>query len=90
MRHGAVIVRGGRVLAVGWNRSRCHDQWVLDRPRNVCTVHAEVVAGKQCDLRGATVIVIRLTGTGQLGKSRPCEACWAWLDSAGVHRVIHS
>ncbi|MET0590554.1 MAG: hypothetical protein ABWZ77_05200 [Naasia sp.] len=89
-RHGAVLVRGGRVLAVGWNRSRVRDTWVTYQPRDACSLHAEVAAVRNVCATGATLIVVRLTRSGQLASSKPCPACWDTLDAAGVRRVVHS
>lgn len=90
MKHGAVVHRGGRLLAVGWNRSRVQDRWLTTQPRSSCTVHAEIAALRGVNAVGATVLVIRLHRDGTLADSRPCDGCWDALDAAGVRKVVFS
>lgn len=83
-------MRGGRLLGVGWNRSRVADRWVTYQPRDSCSVHAEVAALRGRDATGATIVVVRVLRDGQLGNSRPCDACWDAMEAAGVRRVVYS
>ena len=47
MKHGAVIVKGGRVLATGMNKERNHPKIVSsEHIKTHCSVHAEVDALK--------------------------------------------
>ena len=77
-RVGAVVVRGGKVVAKSHNR---------------LTRHAEVraLAGlwpSECD--GATVYVVRPTYTGGLGLARPCPDCEQELRRLGVRKIVYS
>lgn len=74
-RLGAVIVRGGNVLAVAANGAR----WGR---------HAEIRALAACtDAAGSTLVVSRSTGSGL---SKPCLGCQAAIRQAGVARVVYS
>lgn len=74
-RLGAVIIRGGSVLATAANTERWHH-------------HAERRALNACaDPSGATLVVARSTG-GRLAK--PCPACEIALRAAGIARVIYT
>lgn len=90
-RHGAVIVRGGRPLAVGVNKFRNHpNQTVEDRILIDCSVHAEIDAMSKCDTDGAVLYVARLSRKGVPAMSRPCGMCWDAIEEAGIKRVVWS
>lgn len=85
-RHGAVLVRGGRIIAQATNRYR-------NDPANVpwegCQVHAEEavlrMAGERA--RGAAIYVARVTPGGRASLSKPCDRCQRALETAGVKKV---
>lgn len=88
-KHGALVIRGGRVI--GWypNRMRNHPQIVSD-PHTDSSTHAEIGALRMAsEARGATVYVARLGGHGQ-ALSKPCEACMDALRAAGVKRCVYT
>jgi deoxycytidylate deaminase len=88
-RHGALIVKGGRVLAVGINSDRNHPS-VCSDPRQQASICAERAAIRACDgldLRGAIIYSARVTKRG-VGLARPCERCEAAILEAGIKRVF--
>lgn len=90
-RHGAVIVRGGRPLAVGINKFRNHpNQTVEERVLIDCSVHAEIDAMSKCDPTAAVLYVARLSRTDTMALSRPCGMCWDAMEEAGIKRVVWS
>lgn len=84
---GAAIVRGGRVLSVGFNRPGSSKLSASRYSR-----HAEVaaiIAGG--DVRGGTIYVFRShakTGVPLLAK--PCRDCQDALELAGIRKVVFS
>lgn len=87
---GAVVRKGGRVLAVGWNVDK-------NVPENVemdwaaCSVHAEVSALKQVsDPSGSIVYVARVTRGGRVGMAKPCKRCRAYLTDVRVKRAVYT
>ena len=85
---GAVIVKGGRILATGFNAMR--PSALLKTP----TLHAEAAAvlkllkeKRMHDLAGAEMYVTRFTRAGAVGLSRPCPRCMDLLRSVGIKRV---
>jgi tRNA(Arg) A34 adenosine deaminase TadA len=90
-RHGALVVKGGSVLGVGINRSRVHDTWIVDRPRDTCSIHAEVSAMRNADYPfRASVYVARTNGKGELRSSAPCVSCSSFLEQFEVKKVVHT
>lgn len=92
MKHGAVIVKGGRVLATGINKERNHPMKVSsEHIKTHCSVHAEIDALKKVDdARGATIYVARVNRKGQERNSRPCSYCYEDLKSSGIKKIIYT
>jgi deoxycytidylate deaminase len=91
-KHGAVIVRGGRVLSLGMNRWRNRD--LLDTGGDYnpnITTHAEIDAlSRISDPRGVTVYVARVGKNGDEKFSRPCDNCAKAMIAAGVKSVVYT
>jgi tRNA(Arg) A34 adenosine deaminase TadA len=90
MKHGAVIVRGNSVLAVGTNKFRNHPQFVKDYQH--CSQHAEIAALRRIGsvATESTIYVARVSRQGLARLSRPCDPCWRALVAAGVRRVVYT
>lgn len=88
--HGAVVVKGGRVLGTGFNKPR-------NVPRNVspehiktdCSLHAEIVAARDAgdNLKGAVMYIARVNRQGQDRDSKPCKRCAEFISTAGIKRI---
>lgn len=90
-RHGAIIVKGGSVLSVGINKSRTHDSWINDRPRNQCSIHAEISAIRSAgNVSGATLYVCRVNKLNELRLSAPCTNCQDYIEMSGIRKVVYS
>jgi len=75
---GAVLVRGGKVLGEGWNRSiGLHD----------ATAHAEIVALRAA---GARAENYRLTGSTLYVTLEPCVMCAGAIIHARIARVVYA
>ena len=88
---GAVIVKGGRILATGYNSLR------PARELKTETLHAEAAAvlkllkaRRLSDLSGAEIYVTRFTRGGRVGLACPCSNCRDLLTSVGVKRVYYT
>lgn len=90
-RHGAVVVKAGRVLSVGVNKWRNPSLVSINYYDPNLTVHAEIDALNRIDdPRGTTIYVSRVDKFGQEQYSRPCARCEAALSKAGVKAVIYT
>jgi deoxycytidylate deaminase len=95
-KHGAVIVKGGRVMAVGINKDRNDPGFVASDTAEgakgtIFSVHAEMMAlAKVKDPRGAILYVARRSRTGLRAFSRPCDNCTKALIKAGVKSVVYT
>lgn len=90
--HGAVIVKGGRVLSTGWNKNRNHPAIVSpEHIKTECSYHAEEVAIREAgedNVRGAVIYVARISKNGDDRDSKPCPKCAALIRQAGIKRVV--
>lgn len=78
-RHGAVVVKHGKVLGGSPNLSKNNPRYV--DPKH-CQIHAEVAALKKAGWPvRATVYVARINGQNQARLSKPCSACQKVLDA---------
>jgi deoxycytidylate deaminase len=90
-RLGAVIVKGGNILATGFNTRQPSSLL------KTATRHAEASAilkllkkGRQHDLVGSSLFVSRFTSGGRIGLSRPCDHCMGLIRSVGIKEVWYT
>lgn len=91
-KHGAVVVKSGRVLGMGYNKRR-NDPRNLNpgRHRYDSGCHAEMSALKNVsDPRGAIIFVARVNRSGNDLLSKPCEICASELKRLGIKKVIYT
>lgn len=91
--HGAVVVKGGRVLGTGWNRDRNSPTIIdPDRIKQDCSYHAEEVAIREAgsNLKGAVIYVARINKQGKDRDSKPCIKCSSLIKEAGIKRVVYT
>jgi len=96
----AVIVRGGSVVSVGFNKKPTntfveHYADIARGKRDYCmSTHAELdaicKARAKVDLRGTKLFVTRIKPSGGMGMARPCEICMGALENYGIKRVYYS
>lgn len=90
-RLGAVIVKGGRILATGFNSRRPSALLKTE------TLHAEAAAILKLlkekrleDLAGSEIYVTRYTKGGMVGMAHPCSECMALIRSVGIKRIHYT
>ena len=56
------------------------------------TVHAEVdaIINAKTDLKGMSILVIRINNNGEFRMSRPCQHCMAYLKHVGIKNIYYS
>lgn len=87
-RMGCVIVKGSRVLGIGWNMLRTHPK----SPHEFKSIHAEFMASLNAgrDIKGATAYVFRQQKNGTWAMAKPCDDCWKYLMNLGIKKVVYS
>jgi tRNA(adenine34) deaminase len=74
---GAVVVRDGKIIGQGWNRSICESD---------PTAHAEIVALREA---GTTLANYRLEGCDLFATIEPCAMCAGALVHARIRRLVY-
>lgn len=88
---GAVLVKGGSVINVGFNQSSTH-RFARKFGKHY-TRHAElncILGIPRSKTAGATVYVIRVKKDGSYGMSKPCKLCEDVLVFVGIKKVYHT
>lgn len=91
--HGAVIVKGGRVVGTGYNRNRNHPMSVSpEHIKTECSIHAEESAIRDAgyDVKNAIIYVARVNKHGEDRDSKPCPRCLSLIEESGIKRVIYT
>ncbi|MCX9024642.1 MAG: deaminase [Candidatus Methanoperedens sp.] len=85
---GCVIVKGKKVLGVGFNTCKTHTK----SPHKYKSMHAEFMAAinAEFDIAGSTAYIFRQQKDGTWAMAKPCGHCWAFLMSNGVKKVVYS
>ena len=85
---GCVIVKGSRILGIGWNIHRTHPK----SPHQYKFIHAEFMAALNANeqIKGSTVYVFRQKKNGKWAMARPCKDCMKYLINLEVKRIIYS
>lgn len=92
MKHGSVIVKGGRVISTGINKERSHPMIVsAEHIKDHCSVHAEVDAIKKAkNVSGATIYVARVNKRGEHRESRPCKSCYETIKNSKIKKIVYT
>lgn len=87
---GAVLVNGGRVISVGFNK--CKFNSVYSYPDRL-SIHAEAqcikTSGRE-SARGAILFVYREDRFGMPATSKPCDYCMSLLKEVGIKKVLYT
>lgn len=92
-KHGAVLVKGGRVLGTGFNKDT-NNPFIVS-PEHIkthCSRHAEIEAIKDANwnVRGAVLYVARVNRQGKDRYSKPCGYCEAVISDTQIKKVIYT
>lgn len=89
---GAVLFRGGKIISSGRNGRRharnLHPKYkkAID---SLCAEKAAILKART-DLRGASILVVRVGRDGSLLLAKPCDTCKLYLDYVGIKSVFYS
>lgn len=90
-RVGAVLVKGGNILATGFNsRQPSRLLGTSTRHAEASTVLKLLKERRLADLVGADCYVTRFTSGGVQGMARPCISCHNLLKSVGIRRCFYT
>ena len=92
-KHGAVVVKSGRVLGTGFNKDT-NSPFIVS-PEHIktnCSRHAEIEAIRDANwnVRGAVLYVARVNNQGVDRNSKPCNRCQVVIDETQIKKVIYT
>lgn len=86
---GAVIVKNGEAIGIGFNKLRTHPL----SPSPYHTIHGEFDAILDCrreDLENADIYIYREDKNGNLACCKPCKYCQKLILTAGIKNVFYT
>jgi deoxycytidylate deaminase len=92
-KHGAVVVKSGRVVGTGFNKYKNHPNNIPeDLVKIHCSRHAEQIAIKEAGThcRGAVLYIARVNRQGLDRNSTPCFVCEKLIKLSGIKKVIYT
>lgn len=87
-RHGAIIVKGKRLLSEGVNRDRTHPK--SNQPTLLTHAEFDAIQKAGDDIRGAILYVTRVLADGTLAMSKPCVLCQDLINRCGLSEVVYT
>lgn len=92
-KHGAVIVKSGRVLGTGFNKDT-NNPFIVS-PEHIkthCSRHAEIEAMRDANwnVKGAVLYVARVNRQGKDRYSKPCGYCETTIARTQIKKVIYT
>lgn len=87
-KHGAVIIRGGNVIATGINKIT-YNKYTKHYGGHCITIHAEMKAIMNAaqNVRGTTLYSARSKGHKAI--STPCGVCTVLMLEAGIYHIVY-
>lgn len=89
---GTVIVKGNRIISVGWNQIRyCRvGRRFTSYPESLHSERDCVRKMNKEDIKGSTIFIFRSYADGSPALAYPCEDCYSMLEALSVKRVVFS
>jgi deoxycytidylate deaminase len=92
-RVGAVIFKKKIIISSGHNyksKSVKHHHPIFRKRKN--SVHAEVdaIIRAKVNLKGCSLLVVRLSAYDKLALSKPCAHCMTYIEHVGIKNVYYS
>ena len=91
-KHGVVIARGAKVIAIAVNTDRNNPSHCTN-PKREASYHAEINAVKQIkstDFSGVVLYSARTNNSGEPMNAKPCSRCQAVIEFLNIKKVVHT
>ena len=90
---GAVIWRRKSLISTGRNYpSKSIKSYTKEYMKYPHSIHAEVdaIISAKTNLKGASILVVRVTKAGGLSMAKPCRWCIGYLSHVGINEFFYS
>jgi len=90
---GSVIFNKKKIISVGHNHSQRSVRRITKKfIKKENSIHAEVCAiiNARQNLKGCSILVIRINNKDEMRLSKPCEYCQNYLEFVGIRDIYYS
>ena len=92
---GAIVFKSKKIISEGYNipTKFTHPSELPMRFRKwPSSLHAEINAllSARCDVKGASIIVVRINAKNELLNSFPCPFCFLYIKHLNIRRILYS
>jgi tRNA(Arg) A34 adenosine deaminase TadA len=93
-KHGAILVKGGSIISKSCNKmNSCSFGARFKTYKGRASLHAElgtILGVPKSKTLSSTIFVVRVSKTGLLANSRPCNMCQGAMQFVGIKKVFYS
>lgn len=89
-RHGAVIVKHGKIIGRGYNKIRHHRFSRYYPYKEACHAESAAIMDSDTDSTGSVMYIARINRQGIMRNSMPCGCCRNLLSDMGIKRVVYT
>jgi tRNA(Arg) A34 adenosine deaminase TadA len=87
-KHGAIVVKHGKIVSRGINRFRNDPSVIVDR-NHIQSTHAEIASLRTVQrAAGSVIFVARWSRQDSPAYSKPCPRCLAAMETIGVKKIV--
>jgi deoxycytidylate deaminase len=90
---GSVIYKSNKILSVGFNQAQTTRHSITKKYLKWPTsIHSEVdaIIKARCDLKRASIVVVRINKRGELRLAKPCLHCLAYIQYVQIRNIYYS
>lgn len=91
-KHGAIIFKSGRIISESFNQVRGYKKIKPEFRKWHNSLHAEQAAVLRAkrDLKGCSMLVLRIDSSNVIKMSKPCDCCSNYIKYVGISKVFYS
>lgn len=92
-RHSSLLIKRNRIIDIGINQEKTHSKapaYYSDKNRRLHSEAHAILGNKLEDLKGTTILNVRVDNDGKLKLSKPCHVCLPLIQAAGIKHIIYT
>ena len=88
-KHGAVLVKGKKIISTGYNQPSCNTHMYKSIHAEMQTIINAKKTRQSID-KYCVLYVVRVTNSGMLALSKPCDHCMSLIKKNNIRNIIFS